>query len=82
MLLRSDIVDGSIQIVTQDLFRILETSFSKKDVFFPKYKNVDNRGNNLEIESGHYSEIPLNDILEIKIQGSPNSPVEIIIRCG
>lgn len=80
ILIKSEIMEGTVNIATPDRFLILNAKLEGDKIFFPKIRNVDNRGKDLEIEAGHYSEIPLNDILEIKIESQPNQQIEIIIR--
>ena len=80
ILIKSEMITGNVSIITNDRLIILKTLFEKDTIFFPKMMNVDVLGKPLEIQSGQYSEIPLNDVLEIKIEGQPEQTVEFIIR--
>ena len=80
ILVKSGMIEATIIVSTVDRLLVLSSNFGGDEWFFPKHENISNDGKPLEIESGHYSEIPLNDVLEIQIEGSPDTPVELLIR--
>lgn len=80
IMVKTKAINATMDIKTLDDLLILKTIFSGNQVYLPKIRNVDTYGQPLEIEAGHYSDIPLNDQLEIYITSQPDTDMEIIIR--
>ena len=76
--------NGELLVYVKDVpsFQILKVpSLNGFKIYLPKIMNCDENGQLLNIQSTHYSEIPLNDELEIKItNGMANSKIDITLR--